>query len=164
MALAPIRIPNLTQSNPLVDREGRATNEFIRRLGDVFKTITDAVNGIITAQNAADAAAADAAAAQGAADGAQTTADQGVTDAATAQATADAAQALAATAVQQDVGLPWIDATGTASRALYTSYAGQTVSAAYVQAEAQVTDNAVKALSQGFVALVNDLKANGVLT
>lgn len=36
----------------------------------------------------------------------------------------------------------------------YTPYAGQTVSAAYVQAEAQATDDAVKALG----AVVDDLK------
>lgn len=157
MALTQIRIPNITQTNPIVDKDGRASNEFIRRLNDVFKTITSAVNGIITAQNAADQAAADAASAQG-------TANQGVGDAAAAQATADSALALATTAVQQDVGPAWADATGTASRTAYASYVAPTISVAPTQAEVQGIANAVQDLSRHFVAFVNDAKVNGVLT
>ena len=66
--------------------------------------------------------------------------------------------------VLQDVGAAWTAATGTEARTALASYAGQNVSAAYVEAEAQATDDAVKAVSQALVALINDLKANGALT
>lgn len=66
--------------------------------------------------------------------------------------------------VRQDQGAAWAAATGTEARTALASYAGQTVSAAYVQAEAQATDDAVKAISQHVVALINDLKSNGALT
>ena len=66
--------------------------------------------------------------------------------------------------VLQDVGAAWSAATGTEARTALASYAGQNVSPAYVEAEAQATDDAVKALSQALVALINDLRANGGLT
>ncbi len=58
----------------------------------------------------------------------------------------------------------WVNPTGTLTRTTFAAYAGQTVSAAYVQAEAQATDNHVKVLSERLAALVTDLRANGVLT
>jgi hypothetical protein len=64
-------------------------------------------------------------------------------------------------AVQKQTG--WTAATGTAAKGAYATYAGQTVSAAYVQAEAQATDNAVKAISQRFKALEDDLRTAGVI-
>jgi hypothetical protein len=66
--------------------------------------------------------------------------------------------------VRQDQGAAWTDATGTAARTALASYAGQTISAIPTQAEVQTLDDAVKALSQHLVALINDAKANGVLT
>lgn len=72
MAVTPLRIPNLNQANPIVDREGRMTTEFARRLNDVFKNIVELLNAIallpeIQAQlenlDAATQAALDAAAA-----------------------------------------------------------------------------------------------------
>jgi hypothetical protein len=66
-------------------------------------------------------------------------------------------------------GLIWILAStgwgapsGTLSRAAYASYAGQTVSAAYVQAEAQQTDDAVKLLSQVVAAILTDLRTQKI--
>jgi hypothetical protein len=66
--------------------------------------------------------------------------------------------------VRKSVGPAWTDATGTATRTVYASYAGQTVSNPPTQAEVQALDDTVKALSQAVVALVNDLKANASLT
>lgn len=70
----------------------------------------------------------------------------------------------------ETTGLKWIAAStgwgaasGTLSRAAYASYAGQTVSAGYVQAEAQATDDAVKLLSQVVAALITDLTSQKVI-
>ena len=51
----------------------------------------------------------------------------------------------------------WSNATGTAARTALASYAGQTVSNPPTQAEVQQIDDAVKAISQHLVALLNDL-------
>lgn len=51
-----------------------------------------------------------------------------------------------------------------AARPAYSAYAGQTVSAAYVQAEAQATDNAVKALGTAFATLLTRLDTVNLLT
>jgi hypothetical protein len=70
----------------------------------------------------------------------------------------------------QATGLVWINAStgwgassGTLSRAAYASYAGQTVSVGYVQAEAQSTDDAVKLLSQTVAALITDLRTQKLI-
>jgi hypothetical protein len=55
----------------------------------------------------------------------------------------------------------WGTPSGTLDRTALAAYAGQTVSAGYVQAEAQATDNAIKKLSQVVAALINDLHASG---
>lgn len=49
--------------------------------------------------------------------------------------------------------------TGTLLRTALAAYAGQNVSVGYVEAEAQATDDAVKAVSQTLAALITDLKA-----
>jgi len=46
VAPSPIRIPNLQQSNPIVDREGRMTTEFARRLNDILSQIVTLLNAI----------------------------------------------------------------------------------------------------------------------
>lgn len=66
--------------------------------------------------------------------------------------------------VEQDVGLAWAAATGTASRATYATFAGQTISVVPTTAEVQAIDDHVVALSQRVKALVDDLKGNGALT
>lgn len=85
MAVGPIRIPNLQQSNPIVDKEGRMTNEFARRLNDVLGQIVTLLNAIqaipeiqaqlVNLDTATQAALDAAAAAQTAADSAQSTTD-----------------------------------------------------------------------------------------
>lgn len=62
-------------------------------------------------------------------------------------------------AALEDVG--WTASTGTPAKGAYAAYAGQTVSVGYVQAEAQTTDNAVKALAARVIALEAALRANG---
>lgn len=57
----------------------------------------------------------------------------------------------------------WGAASSTLSRAAYASYAGQVMGAGYVQATAQATDDAVKALSQRVAALITDLTAHGLI-
>lgn len=66
--------------------------------------------------------------------------------------------------VKQDVGAAWAAATGTASRATYATYAGQTVSNPPTQTEVQNIDDHVKILSQRVKAIIDDLQANGALT
>jgi hypothetical protein len=56
--------------------------------------------------------------------------------------------------------LGWTASTGTPSKGAYATYAGQVVSVGYVQAEAQATDNAVKAVSQRLKAIEDALRAN----
>lgn len=51
-----------------------------------------------------------------------------------------------------------------AARPSYTPYAGQNVSAAYVEAEAQATDDAVKALATAFDTLLTRLDTVNLLT
>jgi hypothetical protein len=53
---------------------------------------------------------------------------------------------------------------GVVAAPAYTPYAGQTVSATYVQAEAQATDNAVKALGAAVHNLIVALQSAGALT
>ncbi len=53
----------------------------------------------------------------------------------------------------------WTAGTGTANKGSFATYAGQNVSAAYVEAEAQATDDAVKANSQRIKAIEDALRA-----
>jgi hypothetical protein len=66
--------------------------------------------------------------------------------------------------VRQDQTAAWTAATGTEARTALAAYAGQTISNPPTQAEVQTLDDAVKAIGQHLVALINDAKANGTLT
>jgi len=57
----------------------------------------------------------------------------------------------------------WTAATGTATRTTYATYAGQTVSVGYTQAEVQAIDNHVKVLSERLKAVIDDLIAHGLI-
>jgi hypothetical protein len=57
----------------------------------------------------------------------------------------------------------WTAGTGTANKGAFATYAGQTVSAAYVQAEAQATDNGVKANAQRIKAIEDALRTHGLI-
>lgn len=95
-----------------------------------------------------------------------TLADQGdAIDAANTDITAanTAINALDARIDAYDALAPFVRQDQTAAPS-YSAYAGQTVSAGYVQAEAQATDDAAKALGTALVALVTALQAANVLT
>lgn len=57
----------------------------------------------------------------------------------------------------------WTAATGTPNKGVYATYAGQTVSVGYVQAEAQQTDDKVKANSQRIKALEDAMRTHGLI-
>jgi hypothetical protein len=57
----------------------------------------------------------------------------------------------------------WTAATGTPNKGAYATYAGQTVSASYDQAEAQATDDATKANSQRIKAIEDALRTHGLI-
>lgn len=58
----------------------------------------------------------------------------------------------------------WGTPSSTLARTTFTTYAGQTVSAAYVQAEVQAIDDHIKILSQRLGALITDLLTKGLLS
>lgn len=57
----------------------------------------------------------------------------------------------------------WTAGTGTANKGAFATYAGQDVSAAYVEAEAQATDDATKANSQRIKALEDAMRTHGLI-
>lgn len=173
-----VTIPRLQRTVAITSNDGKPLAVFHQWWQTVAKSIEGAFDqleqqliDIQAAQAAADAAQDSAIAAQADATdaladalAAQSTADGAVTDAGVAQATASAALGLATTAVQQDVGAAWTAPTGTASRATFATYAGQTVSNPPTQAEVQAIDDHLVILSQRMKAVIDDLKANGALT
>jgi hypothetical protein len=46
MALTPVRIPQLQQREPIVDKDGRMSNEFARRLGEILQSLAVTLNAI----------------------------------------------------------------------------------------------------------------------
>jgi uncharacterized protein DUF3359 len=164
MALQNIRLPRLDGLTRLVDQAGVATVVFSQWWNSVATQIENAINGATQAINDAATAQSSADTAQGTADGAQSSADNAQTAADNAQTTADSALALASTAVQQNVGPSWTDATGTASRTAYSTYSAPVISNPPTQAEVQAIADALAVLSPHFTAVVNDLKGNGALT
>lgn len=57
----------------------------------------------------------------------------------------------------------WTAGTGTANKGAFATYAGQNVSVGYVEAEAQATDDAVKADSQRIKAIEDSLRTHGLI-
>ncbi len=57
----------------------------------------------------------------------------------------------------------WTTASGTPNKGSFATYAGQDVSAAYVEAEAQATDDAAKANSQRIKALEDAMRTHGLI-
>lgn len=47
MAVSLVRIPQLQQINPIVDSDGRMTNEFARRLNDILDSLAYAINQVL---------------------------------------------------------------------------------------------------------------------
>lgn len=134
---------NLSAKLPMVNDDGTPSAQFQRFWQTSIARLVGSINAAAAAQTSADTAQDQAIAALAAAVVAQTTADAALTE-----AVADDRY------VQQSQ----------AARPTYSAYAGQTISAAYVQAEAQATDDAVKALSTAFVAALTALNAAKVLS
>jgi hypothetical protein len=61
-------------------------------------------------------------------------------------------------AAKQDAG--WTAGTGVGNKGAYAEYTGQTTSVGYVQAEAQATDDAVKAVSARLTSIEGALRNN----
>lgn len=123
------------------------------------------------AKDAADQAAIDAGVADAkavdagvAAESAQGTADAAMTRADDAYDRGDEAYARAETKVAKNFGAVWEAATGTAARTAYAAYTAPTISNPPTQAEVQGVADAVQAMSRRMVALISDLRANGVLS
>ncbi|RWP84729.1 MAG: hypothetical protein EOR11_19915 [Mesorhizobium sp.] len=57
----------------------------------------------------------------------------------------------------------WTAGTGTANKAAFAAYAGATMSAAYVQAEAQATNNAARDAAQRILAIETALRTHGLI-
>ena len=57
----------------------------------------------------------------------------------------------------------WTAGTGTANKGAFAAYAGQNVSAGYVEAEAQATDDAAKNASQRIKAIEDALRSRGMI-
>ena len=63
----------------------------------------------------------------------------------------------------ENTDLGWTTATGTANRGAFAAYGGATMGAAYVQAEAQATDDAAKNASQRVKALEEALRSAKII-
>jgi len=57
----------------------------------------------------------------------------------------------------------WTAGTGTAVKGAFAAYAGATMSGSYAQAEAQATNDAVKAASQRLLAIEQALRAHKII-
>lgn len=162
MALTPVKLPDIQQSQPITrDKDGHAATWFITALNNAFKAIVNALNGVIDAQNAAEAAqvAADVAqttgeAAQSTADTAQSTASTAATTASTAQTRADDAYTLAGTKVTKN----------TTSAPSYSTYTAPVVSNPPTQAEVQSIANALAAASAALNSTITKLHSADVFS
>jgi hypothetical protein len=162
-----IKLPLLPPFQPLVDDDKTATSIFQQWWQQVVQAIEASIDAIQTALAAAIAA-------QQTADEAQDQAIQAALDAANAATAAANAQTTAngkldqtaadARYVQKNVTPAWAGASGTASRAAYTTYTSPTISNPPTQAEVQAISDAVQSISQHMKALIDDLTANGTLT
>ena len=183
MALQDIRLPRLDSFTQLVDQRGVSSITFSQwwdavagQLEAGINGINDAINAAAAAQSTANVAVGDAAAANANANTRQPgstslTALAALNGTGLVEQTGPNAFTDRAIGVSASTSIPTrADADGRYVRQnqttapVYSAYGGQTVSAAYIQAEAQATDNAVKAVSAALASLVTKLQTINVLT
>lgn len=155
MALIPVRIPQLQQNIPIVDAEGRMTNEFARRLNEILGSLAQAINGVIEAQNAAAAAQAAAETAQAAAEMAQEAAEQAQQQG--GQQSRE--QALVTSGIMPRVVVR-ASATGNVSIESHTRYYGDGTT---VEVDAGNVDDGYMPGDQVFVSYVDASRAGGAV-
>lgn len=173
-----VNLARLQRQKAYFDREGyptaqmqihwQKTMEAIEAaFASINETITEIANtqdGLAEAQAALEVTQTDLAAAQ--ATLATAVADIAAAQAAitTVQDDVTGLQTSILDAVLKDQTTAWATPSGTFTRTTFAAYAGQTVDAAYTQAEVQTIDDTVKGLSERLAALISDLRGNGVLT
>jgi len=155
MALIPVRIPQLQQNIPVVDAEGRMTNEFARRLNEILGSLANAVNGVIDAQNAAAQARMAAETAQAAAETAQQAAEQAQQQG----GEQNREQALVSSGIMPRIVVR-ASATGNVSIATHTRYYGDGTT---VEVDAGGVDDGYMPGDQVFVSYVDASRTGGLV-
>lgn len=166
-----VNLARLQRQKAYFDREGYPTAQMQIHWQKTMEAIEAAfasINETITEITATQDGLADA---QAALEVTQTDLAAAVADIAAAQAAiitvqddVTGLQTSILDAVLKDQTTAWATPSGTFTRTTFAAYAGQTVDAAYTQAEVQTIDDTVKGLSERLAALISDLRGNGVLT
>lgn len=151
--LTPLRLPRITAQVQITDAQGRPTPLFMRYFNDTLKTIETTINGVVDAQNAADAAREAADTAQQTGETAQQTADGKISQ--------DDADKLY---VSRDATPTWMPATGDADRGSFAVYQAPTVTDPPTAAQVQDLANATQTMHRHMKALLDDLIANSTVT
>jgi hypothetical protein len=131
---------------PIVDASGAPNAQMLQYWQQFSNQIAANIEAVANAQTSANGAGATA---QDALNVANANLDQ---------ATADGLY------VHQDATPPWVDPTGTLSRATFSTYTAPTISNPPTQAEVQDIANAAQSMSQHLAALIADLRSNNALT
>lgn len=166
-----VNLARLQRQKAYFDREGYPTAQMqihwqktMEAIEAAFASINETITEITATQTDLAAAQADLVATQA-------TLTTAVADIAAAQAAiitvqddVTGLQTSILDAVLKDQTTAWATPSGTFTRTTFAAYAGQTVDAAYTQAEVQTIDDTVKGLSERLAALISDLRGNGVLT
>jgi len=180
-----VNLARLQRQKAYFDREGYPTAQMqihwqktmeaieaaFASINETITEITATQDGLADAQAALEVTQTDLAAAQADLVATQATLTTAVADIAAAQAAiitvqddVTGLQTSILDAVLKDQTTAWATPSGTFTRTTFAAYAGQTVDAAYTQAEVQTIDDTVKGLSERLAALISDLRGNGVLT
>lgn len=173
-----VNLARLQRQKAYFDREGYPTAQMqihwqktMEAIEAAFASINETITEITDTQDAQALTQAELAATQADLTATQATLTTAVDDIAAAQAAivtvqddVTGLQTSILDAVLKDQTTAWATPSGTFTRTTFAAYAGQTVDAAYTQAEVQTIDDTVKGLSERLAALISDLRGNGVLT
>ncbi|MCC6940730.1 MAG: hypothetical protein IT551_03855 [Novosphingobium sp.] len=173
-----VNLARLQRQKAYFDREGYPTAQMqihwqktMEAIEAAFASINETITEITDTQDAQALTQAELAATQADLTDTQATLTTAVADIASAQAAivtvqddVTGLQTSILDAVLKDQTTAWATPSGTFTRTTFAAYAGQTVDAAYTQAEVQTIDDTVKGLSERLAALISDLRGNGVLT